>query len=121
VASFVLWDISVTFANKTPDNIKKMFISNLTHFLDKQGNIAKEMHKEGREMASFLALIVDATTKGFAPSILSTDLRCHNKKCAGTIEIRMDSKTDEIDWWCTHCDDAGKISGWQKTKWDNRT
>jgi len=40
-----------------------MFISTMTHFLDQEGNIAKEMHKEGREHASFLALIVDAVNK----------------------------------------------------------
>ena len=40
-----------------------MIFSNMTHFLDEEGNIAKEMHKEGRELASFLALVVDATTK----------------------------------------------------------
>jgi len=98
-----------------------MFISNLTHFLDEQGNIAKEMHKEGREMASFLALIVDQTTKGYKPPTMATDIRCHNKKCAGTIEVGIDSETEEIEWWCTHCEEAGKISGWQKTKWDNRS
>ena len=45
-----------------------MFISNLTHFLDEKGNIPKEMTKEGREMASFLALIVDAATKDYPPT-----------------------------------------------------
>jgi hypothetical protein len=39
-----------------------MYISTLTHLLDEQGNIAKEMNKTGREMASFLALIVDTAT-----------------------------------------------------------
>ena len=98
-----------------------MYISNLTHFLDEQGNIAKGMHIEGREMASFLALIVDQTTKDYNPPAMATDIRCHNKKCAGTIEVGIDSETEEIEWWCTHCEEAGKISGWQKTKWDNRS
>lgn len=40
-----------------------MNIPNMTHFLDDQGNIPKQMPKEARELANFLALIVDATTK----------------------------------------------------------
>jgi len=40
-----------------------MYISNLTHSLDEQGNIPKQIPKEAREMANFLALVVDATTK----------------------------------------------------------
>ncbi|MEI8006404.1 MAG: hypothetical protein WCI48_09355 [Bacteroidota bacterium] len=97
-----------------------MYITNLSHFLDKQGNIVKEMHQESREMAGFLALIVDAATKEIEPQAMATIIRCHNKKCAGTIEIVVGSEKDEIMWMCTHCDDAGKISGWQKTRWDNR-
>ena len=98
-----------------------MYISNLTHFLDEQGNIAKEMPKEGREMASFLALIVDQSTKNFDHPVLSSDIRCRIKKCDGRVEIGMNFQTETIEYWCTHCDDAGKISGWQKTKWDNRS
>jgi len=35
----------------------------MPHFLDDKGNIPTEMPKEARELASFLALVVDATTK----------------------------------------------------------
>ena len=35
----------------------------MTHFLDETGNIPKQMPKEAREMASFLALIVDTSTR----------------------------------------------------------
>lgn len=98
-----------------------MYISDMTHFLDEQGNIAKGMHQEGREMASFLALIVDAATQELQSSTMATKIRCHNKKCDGTIEIVLGSERDEILWMCTHCDDDGKISGWEKTKWDKRS
>jgi hypothetical protein len=97
-----------------------MFISNMTHFLDPDGNIAKEMHKEGREHASFLSLIIDAATKDYSPSKKSTEIRCLTKKCTGKIEIKVDIKEETINWQCPVCTEAGKISGWQKTKWDNR-
>ncbi len=97
-----------------------MFISNLTHFLDEKGNIAKEMYKEGREMASFLALIVDTATKVYPTPIKISGIRCLKKKCLGTIEIEVDKANEAIAWECTKCGEAGRISGWQKTKWDNR-
>jgi len=97
-----------------------MFISNLTHFLDEKGNIPKEMTKEGREMASFLDLIVDSATKEYPPAEKHTQIRCLKKKCTGKIEIKVDTKEETINWQCPICTEAGKISGWQKTKWDNR-
>jgi len=97
-----------------------MFISTMTHFLDPDGNIAKEMHKEGREHASFLALIVDEATKDYPPPKKYTDIRCLTKKCSGTIEIAVNTKEEVIGWHCTKCDEGGKILSWQGTKWDNR-
>jgi hypothetical protein len=29
-------------------------------------------------------------------------------------------KNEEINWYCPECENEGVISGWQKTKWDNR-
>jgi len=96
-----------------------MFISNLSHFLDSDGNIAKEMSKFGRERASFIAMIVDEATKPLTEEDI--ELRCMKKKCEGTIEIEIMSETGTIEYWCTHCpDNNGMISGWQGTKWDNR-
>jgi hypothetical protein len=36
-----------------------MYISNMLHFLDDQGNIPKQMPKEARELAGFHALVVN--------------------------------------------------------------
>jgi hypothetical protein len=96
-----------------------MFISNMTHFLDAEGNIAKEMNKQGRELSSFLAMVIDIATKSNSEE--NIELRCWKKKCNGTIEIQyIPEEFDVIDYWCTECDNAGAISGWQGTKWDNR-
>ena len=104
--------------NQTNFNSIDMYISTLTHFLDEQGNIAKEMHKEGRELASFLALIVDTATKNYT-SLKSSGIRCAMKKCTGTIDIDVNKADETINWHCPTCKEGGKISGWQKTKWDN--
>jgi hypothetical protein len=91
----------------------------MTHFLNEQGNIAKEMPKEARELASFLALVVDATTKT-TPSILtSTDLRCFKKACHGLIKTAVKHNDEEIHWYCPDCENEGVISHWHGTKWDN--
>lgn len=96
-----------------------MFISNMTHFLDAEGNIAKEMSKIGRERASFIGMIIDEATK--SPTEEYIELRCTKKKCEGTIEIMILDETEEIEYWCTHCPyNNGRVSGWQGTKWDNR-
>jgi len=35
----------------------------MTHFLNEEGNIPKQMPKEARELASFFALVIDETIK----------------------------------------------------------
>jgi len=97
-----------------------MLNSNISHFLNEHGNIAKEMPKAGRMTAGFLALIVDAATKDYKPPIKGSGIKCLIKKCNGTIELGFSSDNEIIEWWCTDCDEAGRISGWQGTKWDNR-
>ena len=97
-----------------------MFISNLTHFLNEKGDIPKEMTKSGRERASFHVLLVDSATKEYPPAEKYTQIRCLKKNCTGLIEIEVDAMNEFIYWNCNKCSEAGRISGWQKTKWDNR-
>lgn len=93
-----------------------MYISNMSHFLDKSGNIAKKMPKEARELASFMALVIDAVTHD---SSSGNEIRCFMEGCSGTIKSYISSK-NEIEWNCSACDNMGKISEWQETKWNNR-
>ena len=97
-----------------------MLISNLKHFLDDNGNIPKEIRKEARDRVSFLAIIVDKTTKSCPSTLTQTDIRCFKKKCDGMIKTALVSVNEEIHWYCLKCDNEGIISHWQKTKWDNR-
>ena len=92
----------------------------MQHFLDETGNIPKQMPKEGKEMASFLALVVDSTTKSLSTTLTTTDIRCFNKGCYGLIKTALMPKNEEIHWYCPDCENEGVISEWRKTKWDNR-
>ena len=96
-----------------------MYKSQIPHFLDEKGNIPTEMPKQARELASFMALVVDSTTKTLPSTLTSTDIRCFNKGCHGLIKTALMPKTEEIHWYCPDCENEGVISKWQKTKWDN--
>ena len=91
----------------------------MTHFLDEQGNIHKEMPKEARELASFLALVVDSTTKTSPITLTASEIRCFNKGCNGTINSALSRAKGEIRWYCPVCENEGVISHWRGTKWNN--
>jgi hypothetical protein len=96
-----------------------MYISQMPHFLDETGNIPKEMPKQARELASFMALVVDSTTKSCPKTLTLTDIRCFKKKCEGLIKSEILGKKDDIHWVCSKCQNEGVISEWKLTKWDN--
>lgn len=91
----------------------------MQHFLDETGNIPKQMPKEARELASFMALVVDTSTKNSPFTLTETDIRCFEKGCQGTIRSEFLVNGGEIQWKCSKCDNEGKISHWQKTRWNN--
>jgi len=97
-----------------------MFISNMTHFLDDTGNIPKQMPDEARELASFLALVIDSTTKNSPFTLDQTEIRCFEKGCNGFIMSEVMKENNDIHWVCSKCENEGRISGWKLTKWDNR-
>ena len=97
-----------------------MYITTMTHFLNEDGNIPKEMPKEARELASFHALVVDQSTKEFPLKVISTDIRCFKKKCEGKIQSEFLEAGNKIHWVCSKCNNEGVIDSWQKTQWDNR-
>ena len=92
----------------------------MTHFLDESGNIPTQMPKEARELANFLALVVDETTKEPSKSVIYTTIRCFIKKCEGTINSEIIKENNEIHWVCSKCQNEGILSEWQNTRWNNR-
>jgi len=94
-----------------------MYITNFQHYLDEQGNIPQKMPKEARELANFLALLIDDA------SSLDYDaeptIRCIEKGCEGLIVPTYIEEDDEIFWVCVKCKTKGVITHWRGTKWDN--
>jgi len=96
-----------------------MYISDITHFLDEKGNIPIEMPKEAREMANFLALIIDVTTLTKPSTLTNSRIRCFSKGCSGDIKSKLKNSA-EIHWYCPKCENEGIINNWENTKWHNR-
>jgi hypothetical protein len=98
-----------------------MYITNMQHFLDVNGNIPEGMHEEAKALAGFHALVVDAATQnGLSDLPILTDLRCFEKGCEGTIMIEGVLSENRIQWHCDYCEEMGGIiSEWQGTKFDN--
>ena len=58
-----------------------MYITKMIHFIDETGNIPTQMQKEARELASFMALVVDTTTINSPTTLFLTNIRCFEKLC----------------------------------------
>ncbi len=56
-----------------------MYITNQTHLLDENGNIAAEMNISGRRMAGFLAMIIDHSTAQQEEELTDIYLRCNKR------------------------------------------
>lgn len=91
----------------------------MTHFLDEKGNIPKVMPREAREIAGFFALVIDTTTKNLPSKLTSTDIRCFEKGCPGMTRVEILRSSNEIHWMCSRCQNEGRISHWQGTRWNN--
>lgn len=115
---FLYYRNVITYNPQQIQSLFNMYISNMTHFLDEQGNIPKQMPREAREMASFLALIVDTTTKINPTRLTPTDITCFETGCQRTAKVEF-LPSKEIHWICSRCENEGRISQWQGTKWDN--
>ena len=67
------------------------YVTDLRHFLDDDGEIVANMPSEARQLASFLALIVDEAN-GFVPSIAEElTIRCRSEGCSAQILAHRES------------------------------
>ena len=97
-----------------------MYITNIQHLLDASVKMPNELPKEVRELIGFLTQVIDTTTRTLPLTLTTTDVRCFEKGCNGLIKTALRLDNEEIHWFCPDCEAEGVISGWQKTKWDNR-
>jgi len=93
------------------------YVTDITHYLDETGELA-EMPKPARKLASFLVLLIDATTQAFPVKDFDTRIRCRTNGCTGAIRASLPSMKDEITWYCPECHHNGVIRNWQGTKWN---
>lgn len=98
--------------------LKLRVSTNFQHFLNEKGDIPTDMPKDARELANFLALLIDDATLGEYDS--EPQIRCIEKNCPGLIVPTIIEDFNEIYWVCVTCKTEGVITGWQVTKWDNK-
>jgi predicted RNA-binding Zn-ribbon protein involved in translation (DUF1610 family) len=97
--------------------MKQTYVTDITHYLDETGELA-EMPGPARKLASFLVLLIDATSQVGPVSDFDTKIRCRTDACTGSIRTSLASMNDEIVWRCPDCGHNGVIREWQGTKWN---
>lgn len=95
------------------------YVTDLRHFLDDEGEIVSDMPSEARQLASFLALIVDETSGFEASKVDELSVRCRGDGCPAQIVAHREP-ANEIVWHCPSCEQNGVIRNWSGTKWDRR-
>src|ERR1035441_8711932 len=97
------------------------WITDITHFLDENGEMIKEPI-EARRLAEYFAAIIVMSSypdPEYPPEYkVSCRRRQKRKACLKEIIGFADLETDDIIWMCPKCGDRGRISNWQGTIWD---
>jgi predicted RNA-binding Zn-ribbon protein involved in translation (DUF1610 family) len=93
------------------------YVTDITHYLDDAGELA-EMPSPARKLASFLVLLIDATSQTCPVSDHNTNIRCRTAACTGSILTSLTAMNEEIVWHCPDCGHNGVIRNWQGTKWN---
>ena len=86
------------------------FIANITHYLNEHGEFSEKMGRPARQIASYLALIIDEMTKSCPAIDIDTNVRCKRRNCCGSIRSTLAGTDSEIEWLCPECGDEGYIS-----------
>jgi predicted RNA-binding Zn-ribbon protein involved in translation (DUF1610 family) len=96
------------------------YVTDITHFLDEQGELTPDMPGPARQLASFLVLLIDDATRNIPSRDHETRIRCRKRGCTGSIRASLTSSNDEISWHCPKCGHNGVIRNWQPTKWNQQ-
>ena len=99
------------------------WITDLTHFLDENGEMIKEP-PQARKLGEYLAAIVVMASypdPEYPPEYkVLCRRRPKRKPCLTEIAGWLDPETDDVVWICPVCQDKGIISNWRGTIWDMR-
>ena len=97
------------------------WVTDITHFLDEEGNLISEPIQARKIAEYFAAIIVMASYPDPEyPSEyrVSCRRRPNRKPCLEEIVGFIDPETDDVVWMCPASGDRGLISIWQGTIWD---
>ena len=99
------------------------WITDIRHFLDKDGNIPVDVPGSVIRLARYFGSIVKSVSSQRDPEDYHTGIYCRrhpgHKPCPGEIlAVIDDEKEFAIVWQCPCCDDKGIISGWKGTIFD---
>ena len=97
--------------------MSETYVTDITHYLDDDGELPLELPSPARKLASFLVLVIDAVTQDIPGQDYDTRIRCRANGCMGSIRASMN---DEIAWVCPDCGHNGIIRNWQGTKWNQQ-
>lgn len=97
------------------------WMTDITHFLDEDGELILEPQEARRLAEYFAAIILMASYPDpeYPPEYLVKCRRRPNKKpCLEEIAGWIEPESDDIYWICPKCNDKGRISNWRGTMWD---
>jgi hypothetical protein len=86
--------------------MSRAYVTDITHYLDVDGELA-EMPAPARKLASFLVLLIDATSQVFPVGNYDTPIRCSVEACTGSIRTSLPSLDQGISWRCPDCGHRG--------------
>lgn len=97
------------------NQLRLMYITDLTHFLDKSGAIG---HVKGpaRAMAQFHVNVVTHASVATEDALAAPS--CF--KCKKIAVEAARAQDDAIVWTCPACRTEGRISNWKGSQWDLR-
>jgi hypothetical protein len=97
------------------------WVTDLTHFLDEEGDITPISGPAWRLAEYFTSIVAMASH----PDLILPPqyrVRCRRrpgrKPCSGLIESDLDFETEDIMRWCPICGDNGYIHNWKGSLWD---
>ncbi len=90
------------------------FMTDLTHFLDENGQLPAQMTPEAREMAHKLIEIITAlvTNPEKARDGVATGVSCLSDHCNALVTGSLKSINDPVTWFCPECKSRGEIRNW---------
>ncbi|MBI2355268.1 MAG: hypothetical protein HYV06_09605 [Deltaproteobacteria bacterium] len=97
------------------------WITDITHFLDNEGEIISEP-AQARKLGEYFTAIIVMSSYPEPEYPIEYRVNCrrrpNRKPCQEEIVGFVDHETDDIVWMCPKCNDRGLISNWQGTIWD---